>query len=620
MTSTVQHRRGTAAEHTAFTGAEGEFTYDTTDKRIVAHDGSTAGGIPLAKESEAGITATVAASGKTTPVDADVFGIADSADSDALKKVTFANLATWFGSKLGAVTAALTGKTTPVDADEIAITDSAASSATKKLTWANLKATLKTYNDTLYQPLATALTNFTTLVGTIVSGDLIYGSGAATLARLAKGTDGHVLTLASGVPSWAAAASGSSVKRNRIVNPAMQISSVNGNTAGTATGYVPADNWSKYHVSSAGTLTVQRVQSRTPNGSLDRLRVTITAADASLAAGEYLTISQNIVGREVADFQYGTASAIQSILRFGFKGPQGTYAVALHNSALDRSYVSLFTISAPQANTDTEQTITIPGDTTGTWLTDSGTGITVDIVLACGSTFQGTTGWQAGNILGTSGVSNGMAAISDVFEVFDVGLYADPESTGSAPEWELPSYNGLRRSGLELLTFGSVSAVAQLNIPLTGYTDYRGVLIKLYNFIPATDGVELRTRVSSNGGSSYDSGASDYRWASFVLNDTPAQAAQGSGGAAYGSVAGSNNPVGNASNEGVTVSVEVLGQTDTATKPAIRFDCAFYSSVNRAIRESGTVVRDIAQDTDAIQFYFSSGNITSGGYAVYGYV
>ena len=38
---------------------------------------------------------------------------------------------------------------------------------------------------------------------TIVAGDIIYGSGADTLARLAKGTDTHVLTLASGVPTWA---------------------------------------------------------------------------------------------------------------------------------------------------------------------------------------------------------------------------------------------------------------------------------------------------------------------------------------------------------------------------------------------------------------------------------
>ena len=55
---------------------------------------------------------------------------------------------------------AAAGKTTPVDADSMGIVDSADSNSLKELTWANVKATLKTYFDTLYQPLATALTEW----------------------------------------------------------------------------------------------------------------------------------------------------------------------------------------------------------------------------------------------------------------------------------------------------------------------------------------------------------------------------------------------------------------------------------------------------------------------------
>lgn len=57
--------------------------------------------------------------------------------------------------------AGLTDKATPVDADVTVIEDSASTNAKKKLTWANIKATLKAYFDTLYQPLATVLTNTT---------------------------------------------------------------------------------------------------------------------------------------------------------------------------------------------------------------------------------------------------------------------------------------------------------------------------------------------------------------------------------------------------------------------------------------------------------------------------
>ncbi len=78
-----------------------------------------------------------ALTGKTTPVDADELGIADSAASYASKKLTFANLATWIGTKLGGLVAAATSKSTPVDADSLLLSDSAAGNATKKVTLTN---------------------------------------------------------------------------------------------------------------------------------------------------------------------------------------------------------------------------------------------------------------------------------------------------------------------------------------------------------------------------------------------------------------------------------------------------------------------------------------------------
>jgi hypothetical protein len=47
----MQLRRGTTSEHSTFTGLVGEVTIDTTKDTVVVHDGTTAGGIPLAKES-----------------------------------------------------------------------------------------------------------------------------------------------------------------------------------------------------------------------------------------------------------------------------------------------------------------------------------------------------------------------------------------------------------------------------------------------------------------------------------------------------------------------------------------------------------------------------------------
>jgi hypothetical protein len=60
MSTQIQRRRGSTAEHATFTGANGEITVDTTKKTAVVHDGTTAGGIPLAKESALRANATAA--------------------------------------------------------------------------------------------------------------------------------------------------------------------------------------------------------------------------------------------------------------------------------------------------------------------------------------------------------------------------------------------------------------------------------------------------------------------------------------------------------------------------------------------------------------------------------
>ena len=51
MSTQIQRRHGTTSEHSSFTGAAGEITIDSTKNTVVVHDGSTQGGIPLAKES-----------------------------------------------------------------------------------------------------------------------------------------------------------------------------------------------------------------------------------------------------------------------------------------------------------------------------------------------------------------------------------------------------------------------------------------------------------------------------------------------------------------------------------------------------------------------------------------
>lgn len=100
-----------------------------------------------------------------------------------------------------------TAKTTPVDADTVPLIDSAASNVLKKVTWANIKATLKTYFDTLYSTFTNPMS---------ASGDIIYGGTAGAGTRLAKGSNGQVLTLASGLPSWATPSAGGTISTPKV--------------------------------------------------------------------------------------------------------------------------------------------------------------------------------------------------------------------------------------------------------------------------------------------------------------------------------------------------------------------------------------------------------------------
>lgn len=229
---------------------------------------------------------------------------------------------------------------------------------------------------------------------------------------------------------------------NAIVNPSMWVSQENGGVAGTGNGYWPADQWT-IQATTTGVVSAQQISppAGVKSPATARLRCTVTTADTSIAAGEYYVILQPIEGQRCANFKFGTTYAKQSILRFGFKGPAGTYGVTIRNGAANRSYLAQFTITAGQANTDTEQVIIIPGDVSGTWAVDSTVGITVGITLTAGSTFTGVAGWQAGNLLAISGQSNGLATVGNVFELWDVGFYADPDLSGIPPRFILPDYH-----------------------------------------------------------------------------------------------------------------------------------------------------------------------------------
>lgn len=189
MSTQLQRRRGTTANHSAFTGATGELTVDTTKNTVVVHDGVTAGGHPLARASDlSGLISAAgihAATSKGAPVDGDELPLIDSEASNVLKKLTLVNLKAALKTYFDSLTQTLTNKRiTPRHG-------STTSSATP---------TINTDNYDIYSLTAqdTDITSFTTnLSGTPSHGDVLLIEIQGTAARaIAWGTGFEASTVA----------------------------------------------------------------------------------------------------------------------------------------------------------------------------------------------------------------------------------------------------------------------------------------------------------------------------------------------------------------------------------------------------------------------------------------
>ena len=178
----------------------------------------------------------------------------------------------------------------------------------------------------------------------------------------------------------------------------------------------------------------------------------------------------------------------------------------------------------------------------------------------------------------------------------------------------------VRSGGLVLLTSGTVSAAATLDIVLTSYTSYRGIVFELSNFVPATGGAYLAMRVSTNGGSSYNSGATDYHYAVQSVIAGAGAFTDSSTGASLIAISNITGGIGGGATAGGTFAVSLLGQTSTSAYPKIFANGVVFDGSSRGVVVGSAGIRIAAQDTDAVRFLFSSGNIDSGSYAVYGYV
>ena len=224
--------------------------------------------------------------------------------------------------------------------------------------------------------------------------------------------------------------------RNRIINGDMRIDQRNAGASVAS----PSDTYTldRFYSRQVGGGVASIQQSSTaPTGFNNSLLFTVTTADSSIVTTDRYYIRQSIEGYNVADLGWGTASAQTITLSFWVRSSvTGTFGGSLQNDAVDRTYA--FTYSISSANTWEQKTVTIAGDTSGTWLKTNGVGLIVQWSLGMGPTYLTTAGsWTAGNYLSATGSTNLIATNGATFYITGVQL----EIGTSATPFERRLYN-----------------------------------------------------------------------------------------------------------------------------------------------------------------------------------
>jgi hypothetical protein len=149
----------------------------------------------------------------------------------------------------------------------------------------------------------------------------------------------------------------------------------------------------------------------------------ITSTSAfSIAASDYFIMTQAIEGFNVSDLSFGTANAKSITISFWvYSSLTGTFGGVIENSSQTRAYPFSYTISS--ANTWEQKSVTIAGDTTGTWVTDNGLGLWLMFSLGAGSTYAGTAGaWVGSQKLGATGAVSVVGTNGATFYITGVQL------------------------------------------------------------------------------------------------------------------------------------------------------------------------------------------------------
>ena len=264
-------------------------------------------------------------------------------------------------------------------------------------------------------------------MSTLKTINIIHPSGSTT--NVVNDSSGNI-TVGGGITSGSALNMGSSFKRNRILNGNMLIDQRNAGASTTpaASGYL-LDRFA-WTGSIGSKLTFgQNLNSVTLPSGFTKYLGAQTASATTPGATEFYAEYQVIEGYNMADFGWGTSNAKTVTLSFvAYSSLTGTFGGSIYNSAGNRCYP--FSYSIPAANTWTTISITVAGDTTGTWATDNTAGAVIMFGLGAGASVSGTAGaWGSTLYRSSTGAVQVVATNGATFYITGVQLEVGTKAT-----------------------------------------------------------------------------------------------------------------------------------------------------------------------------------------------
>ena len=244
-------------------------------------------------------------------------------------------------------------------------------------------------------------TNGTTTAATFDTSQNLAVVGAVKSNTYQDASGGNTATINSMTPT----ADSLQGFRNRIINGDMRIDQRKAGasvTPSSGSSYT-LDRWKNYNSQASKLSFQQNAGSVTPPVGFTNYLGATSLSAYSVGSSDEFDLYQLIEGYNIADLGWGTANAKTVTLSFWVRSSlTGTFGGSVQNSGGSRTYPFSYTISA--ANTWEQKSVTISGDTSGTWLTTNGVGISLLFSLGAGSSVVGTAGsWTGTSAVGVTG-------------------------------------------------------------------------------------------------------------------------------------------------------------------------------------------------------------------------